>query len=387
MRHDGAAHAGWARGGGEQGGGEQGGGIGGGDGDGNGGEDRGEAGAGAEAGGAAAVGWEDVLSALTRVGPSALRELQLQVPRVTWDDIGGQDELKAALREAVQWPLQHAAAFERLGVRPPRGVLLYGPPGCSKTLAAKALAGEARTNFIAVKGPELFSKYVGESERAVASLFAKARAAAPAIVFFDEIDALAASRDGGGGGGGGVGARVLSQLLSEMDGIQPLQAVLVVAATNRPDLVDAALLRPGRFDRLVHVTLPDGAAREAVLRIHTRRTPLAADVDLAALAARTGGYSGAELAAVCREAALGALEHSLDAQQVGAAHFDAALRLVRPRTDAATLRFYAEYERRSSSVGGGGGAAGAATAAAPAAATAPVAAFEFEPLPQGAFAP
>ncbi|KAL1521887.1 hypothetical protein AB1Y20_021538 [Prymnesium parvum] len=289
------------------------------------------------------VSWADVSDALTVVRPSALREVELQVPRTTWDDIGGQAELKQALKEAVEWPLLHADAFARMGVRPPRGVLLYGPPGCSKTLAAKALASEARTNFIAVKGPELFSKWVGESERAVASLFRKARAAAPAIIFFDEIDALAASRDGGGSGG--VGARVLSQLLHEVDGIQPLQSVLVVAATNRPDLVDPALLRPGRFDRLVHVTLPDEPARAQVLRIHTRQMPIAADVDLQQLAAHTDGYSGAELAAVCREAALRALEEDITSEQVNLAHFERALGVVKPRTTAATLSFFANYEK------------------------------------------
>lgn len=191
---------------------------------------------------------------------------------------------------------------------------------------------------------------MGESERAVASLFKKARAAAPAIVFFDEIDALAASRGeagGGGGGGSGVGARVLSQLLHEMDGIQPLKSVLVVAATNRPDLVDAALLRPGRFDRLIHVTLPEEPARWQVLAIHTRAMPLAAGVDLNLLAAKTGGYSGAELAAVCREAALAALEEDLGIPDVAPHHFERALTVVRPRTTAATLTFFADYEKKA----------------------------------------
>ena len=207
------------------------------------------------------------------------------------------------------------------------------------------LCYEARCNFLAVKGPELFSKWVGESERAVAALFRKARAAAPAIIFFDEIDALAPRR--AAAGGGGVGARVLSQLLHEMDGIQPLKAVLVVAATNRPDMIDAALLRPGRFDRLLHVGLPDADAREQILAIHTRGTPLAADVALPTLAVRTEGYSGAELAALCREAALTALQESFDAAEVGASHFDAAMAVVQPRTSAEMIAFYREFEQRA----------------------------------------
>lgn len=297
------------------------------------------------------LGWGGVSTALSLVRPSALREVELAVPRVSWDDIGGQVELKQALKEAVEWPLLHAAAFARIGVRPPRGVLLYGPPGCSKTLAAKALASECRTNFIAVKGPELFSKWVGESERAVAALFRKARAAAPAVIFFDEIDALASRRSDGGGGGGGVGARVLSQLLHEMDGVQPLKSVLVVAATNRPDLVDPALLRPGRFDRLIHVGLPDEAARAQVLEIHTRAMPLASDVKLGALAEATDGYSGAELAALCREAALAALEECQQCASVAAVHFERARSVVRPRTSAETLAFFANYERISLGLG------------------------------------
>jgi len=271
---------------------------------------------------------------------------------VSWDDIGGQVALKRALDEAVQWPLRHPHAFTRLGIRPPRGVLLYGPPGCSKTLAAKALAAESRTNFLAVKGPELFSKWVGESERAVAGLFRRARAAAPSIIFFDEIDALAARRgEGGEGGGGGVGARVLAQLLHEMDGVQPLTSVLVVAATNRPDLVDPALLRPGRFDSLIHVTLPDEAGRQQILSIHTRKMPLDDDVDLTTLASQTTGYSGAELAALCREAALAALEESDGAATVASRHMARALTLVTPRTTAETLAYFARYEAQARASG------------------------------------
>lgn len=283
------------------------------------------------------VGCHDYASALRSVRPSALREVESRVPTVSWSDIGGQELLKAALAEAVEWPLRHRMAFDRVGIRPSRGVLLYGPPGCSKTLVARALAAQSRTNFLAVKGPELFSKWVGESERAVAALFRRARAAAPAIIFFDEIDALAAKRTAGGGSGGaGVGSRVLSQLLHEMDGVTPLASVLVMAATNRPDLVDDALLRPGRFDTLLHVSLPDEPSRQQVLQIHARSMPLTDDVDLAQVARRTPGYSGAELAAMIREAGLAALEDNDGSLAVGANHLQRALAIVTPRTSCQT---------------------------------------------------
>ncbi|KAK9848669.1 hypothetical protein WJX84_008943 [Apatococcus fuscideae] len=210
---------------------------------------------------------------------------------------------------------------------PPRGVLLVGPPGCSKTLLARAVACEARLNFLSVKGPELFSKYVGESEKAVAALFARARTSQPAIIFFDEVDGLAGVRDADGSGSPGVGERVISQLLVEMDGLQARAGVVVLAATNRPDRVDAALLRPGRFDRLLHVPLPDAAGREAILRIHTRRTPLAPDVDLSHIALQCNGATGAELRGLVREASLVALQASFEATHVAAAHFDAAFKV------------------------------------------------------------
>jgi len=240
--------------------------------------------------------------------------------------------------------LRHADAFARLAIRPPRGILLYGPPGCSKTLAAKALAADARTSFFAVKGPELLSKWVGESERQVADLFKKARAAAPSIIFFDEIDALAPSRSAGAN----VGSRVLSQLLHEMDGVRRLQSVVVVAATNRPDLIDAALLRPGRFDRLIYVGLPTLSSRGEILRVHTSRMPLAPDVSLAKLAESTDGYSGAELAALCREAAQAALHETLESLQVTGSHFAAALATVRPRTSPETIAFFERYVKDTS---------------------------------------
>lgn len=287
----------------------------------------------------------DLELAMRSVRPSALRELAIEVPRVRWDDIGGQRALQQQLREAVEWPLTRPEAFVRLGIRPPKGVLLYGPPGCSKTLTAKALATESGMNFLAVKGPELLSKWVGESEQAVAQLFRKARAAAPSVVFFDEVDALASSR-GGGGGSSQAADRVLTQLLTELDGVEPLQQVLVVAATNRPDLLDPALLRPGRIDRVLYVGPPDVAGREEILRVHTRALPLADDVRLEQLAIATARFSGAELAALCREAAMAAIdEDPRAADRVALRHFTRALPRVTPQIDDAMLAFFEAFRR------------------------------------------
>ncbi|KAL3669639.1 hypothetical protein V7S43_005023 [Phytophthora oleae] len=283
----------------------------------------------------------DLKLAMRGIRPSALREISVDVPRVLWSDIGGQDALKQALREAVEWPLQHPEAFTRMGIRPPKGVLLYGPPGCSKTLAAKALATESGMNFIAIKGPELFSKWVGESEQQVREIFRKARAASPTVVFFDEIDALASTR--GSGGSSGASDRVLSQLLTELDGLEPLKRVLVVAATNRPDLLDPALMRPGRIDRALYVSPPDVPARQQILQIHTRKTPLASDVDMAELAIATAQFSGAELQALCREAALHAVEEDRSATNVGKRHFVRALSVVTPQIDDRMLAFFERF--------------------------------------------
>ncbi|KAG6612538.1 Spermatogenesis-associated protein 5 [Phytophthora cinnamomi] len=283
----------------------------------------------------------DLKLAMRGIRPSALREISVDVPRVLWSDIGGQDALKQALREAVEWPLQHPEAFTRMGIRPPKGVLLYGPPGCSKTLAAKALATESGMNFIAIKGPELFSKWVGESEQQVREVFRKARAASPTVVFFDEIDALASTR--GSGGGSGASDRVLSQLLTELDGLEPLKRVLVVAATNRPDLLDPALMRPGRIDRALYVSPPDVPAREQILQIHTRKTPLSSDVSLAELSIATARFSGAELQALCREAALHAVEEDRAAANVAKRHFVRALSVVTPQIDDRMLAFFERF--------------------------------------------
>lgn len=222
---------------------------------------------------------DDVLTTLPTIRPSAMREVFLETPSVRWTDIGGQDDVKQKLKECVEWPLTHGDTFSRLGVEAPRGVLLYGPPGCSKTLTAKALATESGINFIAVKGPELLNKYVGESERAVREVFRKARAASPSIVFFDEIDALGADRDGGETHGG-----VLTSLLNEMDGIEQLSGVTVVAATNRPDVLDPALTRPGRLDRILYVGAPDLATRRDIFRIRFAAMAVDPNVDIDELA-------------------------------------------------------------------------------------------------------
>ena len=286
----------------------------------------------------------DMRRALAETKPSAMREILVEVPTVQWEDIGGQASVKQLLKEAVEWPLQRPEVFQRMGIRPPRGILLYGPPGCSKTLMAKAVATESGMNFIAVKGPELFNKWVGESERAVAETFRKARAAAPSIIFFDEIDALAAQRSGSSGESGGVADRVLSQILTELDGIRPLKQVIVLAATNRPDLVDPALRRPGRIDRCVYVTLPDAEARREILHIHTRNTPLGPDVDLNAIADCADGFSGAEIAALSRESALFAIEDDKNTEFVAQRHFLKALANVTPQTTKGMLQFFENFD-------------------------------------------
>ncbi|RXN17851.1 spermatogenesis-associated 5 [Labeo rohita] len=243
------------------------------------------------------------------------------------------EEVKLALKQAVEWPLRHPEAFSRLGITPPKGVLLYGPPGCSKTMIAKALANESQLNFLSIKGPELLSKYVGESERALREVFRKARTVAPSIVFFDEIDALAAAR-GSSGHAGGVADRVLAQLLTEMDGIEQLKDVTVLAATNRPDMIDKALMRPGRLDRIIFVPLPDADTRRQIFTLQFRNMPVHPSVHLEDL-----------ITAVCREAALQALQENITAQHVSAGHFDSALNTVRPRIPQTLLQTYANYQR------------------------------------------
>ena len=288
------------------------------------------------------VTMDDFMEALRDVEPSAMREVLVEVPTVKWEDIGGLEDVKLELQEAVEWPLKYPEVFEHMDARPPKGILLYGPPGTGKTLLAKAIANESEANFISVKGPELLSKWVGESERAVREIFRKAKQAAPSIIFFDEIDAIAPVR-GGGYGDSHVTERVISQFLTEMDGLEELRGVVVIAATNRPDIIDPALLRPGRFDKLLHVPLPNLEARREILKIHTRKKPLAEDVDLDEFARRTEGYTGADLAAVCNTAVMLAIrEHIMNCKapeeakknvknlKVYRRHFEEALRKVKP---------------------------------------------------------
>ncbi|ERH01898.1 MAG: ATPase of the AAA+ class, partial [Halonotius sp. J07HN6] len=266
-----------------------------------------------------AVTDDDFRDALRGIEPSAMREVVVDTPDVRWDDVGGLDDAKARLQETIQWPMAHGDAYDRVGLDPSKGVLLYGPPGTGKTLLAKAVASEADANFISIKGPELFNKYVGESEEGVREVFSKARENAPAVVFFDEIDAIAAER-GAGTGDNNVGERVVSQLLTELDGLEELEDVVVIATTNRPELIDDALLRPGRLDRHIEVADPDEGARREILEIHTRDKPLADDVDLDALAERTEGYVGADIEAICREAATVAVRDHVTAADTDAGH-------------------------------------------------------------------
>lgn len=274
------------------------------------------------------VKMSDFLEALNEVEPSALREVFTEVPDVGWEDVGGLEETKHALRQVIEWPLQHPELFEQAHATPPRGVLLTGPSGSGKTLLAKAVANECHVNFIAVKGPELLSKWVGESERTVREVFKLARLSSPCIVFFDEIEAIGGRR---GMHDGNVTERVISQLLAEMDGIEELRGVVVLAATNRPDLLDPALLRAGRFELRLELPLPDEAERESIFRVHLRSRPLAGDVDVAALAAASNGFSGADIEALVRRASLEAIREVVESEddrhvvELRQAHLEAAL--------------------------------------------------------------
>ena len=264
------------------------------------------------------------------------------VPVVTYEDIGGLKEAVRKVREMIELPLKHPELFERLGIEPPKGVLLYGPPGTGKTLLAKAVATESEANFIAVKGPEILSKWVGESERAIREIFSKARQAAPCVVFFDELDAIVPRR--GTRFDSGVTDRIVNQLLTELDGVSRLEGVVVIGATNRPDIIDPALLRPGRFDRVIFVPPPDAKARLEILKVHTRKMPLANDVNLEQVAELTEGYTGADLAALCREAALTALRGAGKPTKVTMDHFKKALETVKPSITKEDVERYKHIE-------------------------------------------
>ncbi|GAA0710473.1 AAA family ATPase [Dactylosporangium roseum] len=283
----------------------------------------------------------DFDAALEVVRPTSMAESSLELAKVTLDDVGDMVEVKQTLTESVLWPLSYPDAFSRLGVEPPRGVLLYGPPGCGKTFLVKAIAGTGKANVLSVKGAELLSKWVGESERAVRELFRRAREAAPTLVFLDEVDALAPTR--GQATDGGTTDRVVAALLTELDGVEALRNVVVIGATNRPDLVDPALLRPGRLERLVFVPPPDADARAEILRAAAKSVPLAGDVDLPALAESLDRFSAADCAALVRESALAAMRESLDATEVTAAHVELARERVRPSLDPTQVAWLASY--------------------------------------------
>ncbi|HEV8360355.1 MAG TPA: CDC48 family AAA ATPase [Candidatus Thermoplasmatota archaeon] len=284
------------------------------------------------------VTMDDFMQALREVEPSALREVLIEIPHVPWTDVGGLENIKQELKEAVEWPLTHPEAFKRLGIKPPRGILIFGPPGTGKTLLAKATATESKANFISIKGPEILSKWVGESEKAIREIFKKAKQASPSIVFLDELDSIAPRR-GGGMGDSHVTERVVNQLLTSIDGLGGMEGVVVIAATNRPDMIDPALLRAGRVDRLLYCGEPGRPERLAILKIHTRTMPLK-NVNLEDLADRTKGYVGADLANLCRMAGVLALRENIEANEVHMKHFEKALSLVRASVDESTVNYY-----------------------------------------------
>ncbi|MGC9090800.1 MAG: CDC48 family AAA ATPase [Fervidicoccaceae archaeon] len=291
------------------------------------------------------VKMSDFMEAFKEIVPSGFREIYVEVPNVKWSDIGGLDEAKQQLKEAVEWPLKYPDIYEKMGVRPPKGILLFGPPGTGKTMLAKAAATESEANFIAVRGPEILSKWVGESEKAIREIFRRARQYSPVIVFFDEIDALTPVR--GVSSDTYVTERVVSQLLTEIDGIESLDNVIVIAATNRPDIVDPALIRPGRLEKLIYIPPPTKEERVEIFRIHTKNMPLAKDVDLYKLAEITEGYTGADIEALVREAGLRALREDINAREIMMRHFEDALQIVKPSINKQMVEFYIKWFERS----------------------------------------
>ncbi len=280
---------------------------------------------------------EDFADALKEIEPSAMREVLVEFPKITWEEVGGLEDVKKALHECVELPLEDPESFARMGIRPPKGILLFGAPGTGKTLIARAVATESKVNFISIKGPEIMSKWVGESEKAVRMIFKKAKQVSPSIVFLDEIDAIAPRR--GHQGDSGATERVVNQLLTSMDGLEDLENVFVIAATNRPDIVDPALLRPGRFDKLMLIPVPDEETRLKILQVHTKDMPLER-VNLGELAKKLAGFVGADIENLCREAALSALRQNKTASKVTSTHFDEALATVGPSTSQETVKYY-----------------------------------------------
>jgi transitional endoplasmic reticulum ATPase len=292
------------------------------------------------------VRMDDFVNAYKEVTPTAMREVYIEVTTVHWDDAGGLEDVKEHLKEAVEWPMKTPEVFTRLGIKPPKGILLFGPPGCGKTLLARAVATESEANFISIKGPEVFSKWVGESEKAIREVFRKARMAAPSVIFLDEIDSLAPRR-GLGFSDSGSSERVISQLLTEMDGIVSLEDIVVIAATNRPDMVDQAVLRPGRFDRLIYVPEPDEKSRLQIFNIYTKGMPLAKDVDLIKLTAATKYYSGADIESICREAAMHTLRRDKAAGEVTMKDFEDALKEVMPTVTPDMEKWYKDFMQQA----------------------------------------
>jgi len=293
------------------------------------------------------VTMDDFKDALKEIEPSALREVMIEISHVSWDDIGGLENIKQRLKEVIEWPLTNPEAFKKMGIKPPRGVLIYGAPGTGKTMLAKAIANESKANFISIKGPEVLSKWVGESEKAVREIFKKAKQASPSIVFLDELDALAPQRSYSSDSH--VTERIVNQLLTSIDGLESMEGVVIIGATNRPDIIDPGLLRTGRFDRHLLIPPPDKKARLEILRVHTREMPLE-KVILEELANNTEGYSGADLEGICREAAITALRRNMNSKTVSMADFEEALKVVRPSINESTVKY---YERISKELEGG----------------------------------
>jgi transitional endoplasmic reticulum ATPase len=287
----------------------------------------------------------DFEEALKEVMPSGIREVFVEIPNVNWDEIGGLEDLKQKLIESVDWPLSHPKIFKRMGINPPRGILLYGPPGCGKTLLARAVATETKANFISIKGPELLSKYVGESEKAIREVFRKAKMAAPCIIFFDEFDSIAPSR-GRHTTDSGTSEKVLSQFLTELDGLEVKKDIIVIAATNRPDILDPALIRPGRIDRILLVPAPDEEGREQILKIFTKDMPLAANIDLSELNKKLDGFTGADIETLCREAGMIALRENLRARKITKEHFEMAIESLYASITPEIIKWYEDFGKK-----------------------------------------
>merc|ERR1719235_2823981 len=334
---------------------------------------------------------EHVRRALTLTNPSTLRETAIEVPNVKWEDIGGLEDVKRELKETVQYPVQYADKFELFGMNAAKGVLFYGPPGCGKTLLAKAIANECKANFISVKGPELLTMWFGESEANVRDLFDKARQASPCVIFFDEMDSIAKQRGGGGGGASEAGDRVINQILTEIDGVGDRKSVFVIGATNRPDILDSAIMRPGRLDQLIYIPLPDYDSRMSIFQANLRKSPLAEDVDLKALANLTDGFSGADISEVCQRACKFAIREDIERDEAGEnvpksqtdcdelpdanpggklrkRHFDMAMANARKSVSRSELARYLKFKKDLSGGASVASAASAADAAADAAA-------------------